>query len=1632
MGDKKDDTPATSELQLYESQPPKWLPTTHGGADLGYPGFYPPRPGQDEDVLSASSVKNGFVLPQPVSVETFSAQSMINEKLRGGDTLFKLEDLMNEVFIRRADHTPHIPPSSFRMPTRVTLNEPKRQAWFADLANPEVPLYKLGKSVPHGAKGHDLLDLLQSHDVAIPRAVWVLRVFGANETAGLRNRPSYNPTQYSVEWANVVTGYLKKQLYEIALPSAPRPGLNIKQTFKGVLSEHESRERWISRFAYSLKLLRTFYHEGLVDGKTFLAWLVQQMAVCNLAQAGFITRLVDEYLDDILEIRPLARPLAEACLSKVAEIKNTSAQDILVHTELLLKTLLQRLCLGIPDVFIGPRIWVNYSALVEKTMSENLLDLPVHSNDQQLRQNAEQIQGALINNMVDIRKRNEALSFRNCPPKVSAKLSIAVSGVKLLNSLSSDTPLSNVVYFDTDAPSDSFGEKLDMLLTWSVTPLQYGNHRPLATVTLIQQWCTRACERATRRGHQHPYEFLQDHLFEWLDTSDVANEPGNIQTVALLYGKLVKLELFSYPNYIQRLIARGETGLASTDATPSRHRKFLSWIPLLNSTPSLIYQRKVTLYGARVRESPEERTEKEIRREIRAILPELFGGSAAKGWPSTTALLDDCKSLVAASRYEQVRTFRQWLLPAFQKAVAASNDHAVLLRAYNTCIELMDYAKCFNSILEMALCMSRHSLDVESLTGVIDTFQRFATIWTCMDATSKIMQALDITYQRWKGKGLQSRGLLSLLLEFDNGQYLPQSSRDQIIADMSAFINALHPVSENPGQVPSTLPEVHSLAFDSTPDAPSTLANSLWIKYRTSQDWAAKAWENTIASLQTLGPTIQDKQEGRVVGLRYANFLWKVDQHLPTGLDEYVLRWLATVGTRDMPLLQPATWSLLESILIFLVIQGSLKTTTILSGLVYPAWQLAASTTVTADSPLFAYLRSAHALFQQLLLQYSANDDGAYPRDIFDIQRLRTRRRTVYYEPHFSKLVDMIPLLIYLDAIETLPQELREEMSSLRWKLCQDRRFRQGAYRNLDVIRAAFETSPYLMNADFENLRKDAVAGLRMILWDSVDDGDFDEWPEVSSDSLLSPWKLAATTIQMQFQVKQLGRALGQENTHELANYNLDKLILKLFQHTKTAEEAYYVGEMTRGADLTVAMKFIKAGLNFMKDIIWEAQTEEESFTGSLKRLGELLRILIHVTAPFRDQPTTAFALDSSLQEQFLQVLRSRISFLEGSILSVAQQTHTQIDNLMLLVRLLQFILNFREPSWSPAMKETGRELAAILYRLVIHFGSGSHINDCVVPILMDTLFFIYDGAEMAPDPRAPSYDPFKHYPDATASSLSPDLPAEYRRQILTLITRHPTISTVSNLATAYRDSQGALIHTGPVANRPWEWVENLGEPTLDFKEEDEGRTRFRNKDSVKNSGSLPLELFGARLTSDSIVNNLSESHAMDNNLRIFEDGLSSESMFARDWRESRCSVNRDDIGDLLRAKFEGSQGVHSMNTDIMKLEYTSRGSPASSGSVSRSSARLSGSSRRQSPSQASRMSTSTMSDSMDVDAIASAMNKGGISKRKVDEEDEFEMDSGSMGVSPTTNKRTRAGKAPAGKSMKPPAAKTRASARKR
>ncbi|CAA7259196.1 unnamed protein product [Cyclocybe aegerita] len=1613
MREKKDEKQAAA-LPVYELHPPGWLPKIHGEADLGYPGFHPPRPGQDEDVLSETNIKNGFILSQPVSVETFSAQTMINEKLHSYETLSKLEELMNEVFIRRADRILPIPASTFRIPTRVTLNDVKRNAWFADLANPNVPLSKLGKSVPHGAKGHDLLDMLQTNKVAIQRAVWFVRVFGANETAAFRNKAGYLPTQYSVDWAGLVTSYMKKQLLEIALPSAPRPGLNIKQTFKGVLADSDTREKWIGRFSYTLKLLRAFYEEDLVDHRFFLTWLVQQMVTCNLAQAGFLTRLLDEFLDDVVTSRALSKPLVEACLGKLSEIRTSSAHEFLKETEELLQVLIQRLCLTIPNAFISPKMWNAYWSLIEEVLLDSSIK---HTNDRCISQNVQELRYILSESLHDLRTRNEAISFRGPIAHVSARLSTAVSDVKLLNSISSDTDMGSINYFSQDTNDFlSFKEKLDMLLSWSVTPFQYGDHRPFAAVTLIRLWRDRACDRASRRDVATPSEFLQDQLFDWLDTSEVGGEAGNIRDVALLYGKLVKHEVFSYASYIQRLIARGEQGLSFKETPGSRHRFFLTWIPLFNATSSLANQRKVTLYGARAREIPEDETERKIRSEVRAVMPDLFEVPSQATWTSTSTLLEQCKTLIMATRFEQVRTFRQWLLPFFKQRITKRPkvDQTVLFKSYLVATELMASAKCFHSVLDLTLYMLEHATDAETMNGLIGTFYRYAAIWTCMDTVPTIVKALDVAHQLWKSRGIPSRPLLALLMRFDNGRHLSQASRDRIVTDVTAFTQALQPLVDHPDSAPDVLPEILLLSGDPDPNAPTILANGLWIKYRTSLDWAWKVWDNTVASLRQIPSMSSDLEARRACALRYGNFLWRVDQHLPDGLDSDVLQWFLGPGRAEVAALSSDAWDVLKAVLLYLAVSGALRTTTILEGLVYPAWQLAAN---GSGQPLISetYLSAANSLCFHLLLQEDGSGDSMPPTNLFEVQCIRTRRQAVYDEPHFSFLASNIPALICLESNQEIPEALRAESTTLRCQLCQQSGFRQGAYRNLDIIREAFENSPYLVDQDpsTENLSKRAIAGLNMILCDSTDDTNIYDWPEVTC--LLSPWKIAATTIQMQLQVKQLGRALSHESTSEAAAANLNKLTTMLFHNTKTADEAYYVGEMARGADATVVTKFINNGFKSMIERFSDSSSNEEC----LRRVGDLLRVLIHVSQPLRETPNSIPTVETTIHESFLEAVDKGFQALDKAVTDSDIPPECR-DNLVLLCRLLQFILSFKF-TLTVHSRTLCTNISTIIFRLVLRSASEDHLNLDLYPILIDTLFITLDeihDPKQNPEPHDTKHTPFRYYPSMLITDLPPHLPFEYRKQITTLLAQLPFDSVTTSLVNTHHDSQGNIVYGQPVINKPWEWIENLGEPSVtdprDEEREREEKERLKTRYLVKNSGSISLDNFAARLTGDGVRQEMSseEGSRLEACIHSFEDGL-SESVFSRDFRETRGDWDRELSPDTL-SRIRGELDPEALAVhEVSSKGQGMRTSPASS-VISRSSA---SSGRRQqqhrSPSQ-TRASTSTAHDVIDVDSIPTNSSTRGTTKRKAAavSDDEVEIVEGPVRAT-GSSKRQKASKAP-------------------
>ncbi|PIL34102.1 hypothetical protein GSI_03813 [Ganoderma sinense ZZ0214-1] len=1519
-------------LTIYESRPPEWLPKTHLSADLGYAGFFPPRPHQVEDTLTESNVKGGLMLGPSVPAETYSAQDSIRKRLMQENALSELEDLMNQVFARKAESVPGIPASSFRLPSRVTLNDAKRQAWFADLANPDVPLSKLGKNVPHGAKGHDLLDLLHTNNVAIPRAVWFLRVFGANESAGLRNKPSYNPTQYSIEWANVMTTYLKKQLADIALPSAPRPGLSIKQTFKGVLSDTGTREKWISRFTYCLSLLRTFYAEGLVDNRTFLSWLVQQMATCNLAQLGFVARLADEYLEGMLVSRALTHPFTEACLGKFAEIQSTHAKEHLANTTNILRSLISRSFLALPDASVSPRMHTQFGSKLEEILLD---DFAAEGSDTSLQPNIQALHQIVLDTLSDVQRRNEAMLFHHLPPRVLGTLSSALSDIKLLNSISGKTDMPSVALFDdTSDISDTFTRKLDFLLTWSVTPLQYGDHRPYAAACLLQLWRNKAEERAIRRDAPLPDDQIQSLIFHWLNKSEVAGEPSNLPAVALLFGQLVKHGLFSYGAYMQHLVARGEEGLSYT--TPqgevSRHREFLRWIPLHEPSSSMMSERKAILYGLRMRETPEEANEKEIRRELRLLLPEPFGGEAPAGEPLTTTFWQSCNNLLSAPRFEQVKIIKQWFLPIYKRWLSSHKNlnidsEVLVLRVYTLTVVIMARMRSYGSILDMSLCTLEYATASPLLNAVIETLRQHMEVWACMNRMKTVAVALWTVHQTWRSRGSQNRVLLKLLAEVDNDTYLEPAAREQMLSDISAYTHALFPTNENPGNVPPVLPEILMLATDSTPEAPSLLANSLWYKYMTSPDWAWKVWDNTIASLRQLPAMMPDIPSRRACALRYAAFLLHVDQHLPRGFDEQIRSWLMGSGRSEIAALTTETWDVVTVVLLYLNCYGALATTTILESLVFQVWQAGANVSSEEQGQaLETLLTSVNTLFEHLLLRDECGT-GLPPVDVFEAQGLLTRRRDVFREPHFSMLVSNFPALVLIEQNRFLSETLRTASTTLRKTICRVNVFRQGIYRDLDAVRITFEKLLESQSIP-DDLHEPLVGALRLMLNDPGQDGPVNAADLHSVSSLLSHWKLAATSVEIRLTIKQLQEGISREPTRVAAYASLDRLTSAVFYSCRQPEEADFIADLIIDVDRTVAGKFVNAGLRRVSEIFreWDPLLDNRTHNDLKKCASEILRLMANIVAPFRKDASLP-QLDPLIQETFFAVLCVKIKKMTEIMATLLQNPWEEeaargTQAIVFMARVLQFHLGF-SITWSQQAKEHAEELCFNLTRLALMHGAGESLNMLVFPLVLDTLCYTLDEIPMDVKATAP-FDPFRNYPEFNLSDLPADMPPEYKARMRSLLPYVELNPAVEGLVYITRDASGAIVGSVPVQNRPWEWTEYIGDnPAGEMSRGGDERVPD-DRPHVRNSAALSLDLFEARVTGDRVILPPKQVHQgflagvedmmAEENLRSFQDDVFSEGPFRRDWRETRIPFD-DAIGSNPSGRRNSPQDDDNINT---------------------------------------------------------------------------------------------------------------------
>jgi len=102
------------------------------------------------------------------------------------------------------------------------------------------------------------------------------------------------------------------------------------------------------------------------------------------------------------------------------------------------------------------------------------------------------------------------------------------------------------------------------------------------------------------------------------------------------------------------------------------------------------------------------------------------------------------------------------------------------------------------------------------------------------------------------------------------------------------------------------------------------------------------------------------------------------------------------------------------------------------------------------------------------------------------------------------------------------------------------------------------------------------------------------------------------------------------------------------------------------------------------------------------QRVGELLRVLVHVSLSFRDSPATSLIIEPQIQDAFIATLEEEFKVIESEVLSENITSFFLLNQqLVLLSRLLQFVLSFRS-SWTSQSKDACINLSTILFRLAL------------------------------------------------------------------------------------------------------------------------------------------------------------------------------------------------------------------------------------------------------------------------------------------------------------------------------------------
>ena len=352
------------------------LPSPKNVADFSpWTGRHP------EDIMSETVIKAGYSdKPSgPLSAESNSAKPSIwpNLSQKNNMGLQTLSYLFTSVMDRRQAMGKCVAPSTFKPPPRVTVTDTKREAWLRDLSNPDVPLRKQSRTIPHGIRGKLLMEQCLSKNIPIPRSVWLAKCVGANELRAFR-RKGVSGT--------AAAGGEQKWVREWTV--------HVEQFVEGVIASCGQPE-WQSKMNYAVKLATAFFSERLLDRDQFLEWIVGSFADSPWEKLPIWIILAQVFWKDITAFARRGRRLATTILEHLHRITQQNLQ-VNAYLRNRLQKLLAVLAVSNRGCLILPRHWAQYKHLLTRDMFTSDVTPTLERHVQNISQRNERLTDPLL------------------------------------------------------------------------------------------------------------------------------------------------------------------------------------------------------------------------------------------------------------------------------------------------------------------------------------------------------------------------------------------------------------------------------------------------------------------------------------------------------------------------------------------------------------------------------------------------------------------------------------------------------------------------------------------------------------------------------------------------------------------------------------------------------------------------------------------------------------------------------------------------------------------------------------------------------------------------------------------------------------------------------------------------------------------------------------------------------------------------------------------------------------------------------------------------------------------------------------------------------------------------------------